>query len=75
MAADVVSCSKRFNYNLDSLAMNETVKLVESLLADYRVKIQDDVSIKNLVGLLDSFVEAGWPEALRLVWRLDEIYR
>ncbi len=75
LSAEVVSCSRRFNYNLDSLAMKETVKLVETLLADHRAQIQDEVSIKALLGLLDAFVEAGWPEALNLVWRLDEIYR
>jgi hypothetical protein len=75
MAAEVVSCSKRFNYNLDSMAMGEIVKLVESILADYRDKVQDEVSITNLLELLDAFVEVGWPEALTLVWRLDEIYR
>jgi hypothetical protein len=75
MAAEVVSCSKPFNYNLDSMAMGEIVKLVESILADYRDKVQDEASIKNLLELLDAFVEVGWPEALSLVWRLDEIYR
>ena len=75
MAADVVRCSKRFNYNLDSMAMGEVVKLVESILADYRNKVQEEASIKNLLELLDAFVEAGWPDALNLVWRLDEIYR
>jgi hypothetical protein len=75
MAAEVVSCSKRFSYNLDSMAMSEIVKLVESILADHREQVQEDASIKNLLELLDAFVEAGWPEALNLVWRLDEIYR
>lgn len=75
MAAEVVSCSKPFGYNLDSMAMRETVKLVESILADHRESVQEEASIKNLVGLLDAFVEAGWPDALNLVWRLDEIYR
>ena len=75
MAAEVVTCSKRFGYNLDSMAMGETVKLVESILADYRERVQEESSIKNLLELLDAFVEAGWPEALNLVWRLDEIYR
>ena len=30
LAAEVMGCSKRFNYNLDSIAMGEIVKLVES---------------------------------------------
>jgi hypothetical protein len=75
MTADVILASKRFNYNLDSLAMGEIVKLVEAILADYRESVQDDTSIKNLLTVLDAFIEAGWPEALNLVWRLDEIYR
>jgi hypothetical protein len=75
MAAEVVACSKRFNYNLDSMAMGEVVKLVESILADYRDKVQDVASVNHLLSILDGFVEAGWPEALNLVWRLDEIYR
>lgn len=75
MATEVVTCSKRFGYNLDSMAMGETVKLVETILADYRQQVQEESSIRNLLELLDVFVEAGWPEALNLVWRLDEIYR
>jgi NACHT domain len=75
MAAEVVRCSKRFGYNLDSMATAETVRLVESILADYRSEMQDDQSIKHLLEILDAFAEVGWPEALKLVWRLDEIYR
>jgi hypothetical protein len=55
--------------------MGEIVKLVESILADYRESVNDDESVKNLLTILDAFIEAGWPEALNLVWRLDELYR
>jgi hypothetical protein len=75
LAADVIESSKRYDYNLDGMAMKEVVKLVESLLADYREDIQDDKSVTYLLNVLDAFVEAGWPDALNLVWRLDEIYR
>lgn len=75
IAAEVVTFSRRFNYNLDSLAMAEIVKLVESVLADYREAVQDDSSVKSLLTILDAFAGAGWPEALNLVWRLDELYR
>lgn len=75
MAAEVVTCSRRFNYTLDSMAMSETVELVESILADHRETVQEEAPLKSLLELLDAFVEAGWPEALNLVWRLDEIYR
>jgi hypothetical protein len=75
LATEVVETSKRFGYNLDPMAMEEIVKLVESVLADYRDSVQEDTAINNLLAILDAFVEAGWPEALNLVWRLDEIYR
>jgi hypothetical protein len=75
LAAEVVGFSKRFNYTLDSMAMKETVALVEAILADYREQVQDETSLNHLLNLLDAFVEAGWPDALNLVWRLDEVYR
>jgi hypothetical protein len=75
IAAEVVTFSRRFNYNLDSLAMDEIVKLVSAILVDYREAVQDDTSVKYLLTILDAFVEAGWPQALNLVWRLDELYR
>jgi NACHT domain len=75
LAAEVISCSKRFSYNLDSLALGEVVKLIESILADFTENVQDDDSVNHLLSVLDAFAEAGWPDALSLVWRLDEIYR
>ena len=74
-AAAVVGCSKKFAYNLDSLAMSEAVRLVEAIVADHRDAVQDEDPAKHLLEILDAFVEAGWPEALDLVCRLDEIYR
>jgi hypothetical protein len=75
MAYKVVNSSKSSNYNLDPLAIREVVKLVDTLLANYRDKFQNSNSLKDLVKLLDIFADTGWPEALELVWRLDEIYR
>lgn len=74
-AAAVVGCSKKFAYNLDSLAMSEAVRLVEAIVADHRDAVQDEGPARHLLEILAAFVEAGWPEALDLVWRLDEIYR
>lgn len=75
MAADLMNISESSNYNLDSMAMSEVVKLTEATLADHRSDLQNDVNITNLLKLLDSFAKTGWSDALRLVWRLDEIYR
>ena len=75
LAGLVVASSKRFNYTIDSLAMNEIVKLVERLLADHRAVLLEERLMVILLEMLDAFVQAGWPEALNLVWRLDEVYR
>ena len=74
-AAKVVRFSSRFNYNLDSLALSETVRLVETLLTDYPEEVREGDSLQNLLEILDAFTRVGWPDALNLVWRLDEIYR
>ncbi|MFA5822562.1 MAG: ATP-binding protein [Thermodesulfovibrionales bacterium] len=75
MAAGVAESSKPYGYYLDSLAVGEVVKLVEAILADYRSEVRDGESLEDLLNLLDIFAEAGWPDTLRLVWRLDEVFR
>jgi len=75
MAAEVALASKPFGYNLDSLAVREVVKLVETILADHRYVVQDTSSLKDLLNLLDIFAETGWPDAIQLTWRLEEIFR
>jgi hypothetical protein len=75
MAAEVAQASKPFGYNLDSLAVREVVKLVETILADHRYVVQDTSSLKDLLNLLDIFAETGWPDAIQLTWRLEEIFR
>ena len=74
-AAGVAKSSKPFGYHIDSMAVGEVVKLVESILADFRDKVRDGESLQDLLDLLDIFAETGWPDALRLVWRLDEVFR
>jgi hypothetical protein len=62
-------------YAFDSLAAAAVVNFVDRVLADHREIVQDDPGLGQLVGLLDMFVETGWPDAQRLVWRLEEIFR
>ena len=75
LAEGVARSSERFGYNLDSLAIEEVVTFVEIVLADHRSEVRDREGLKDLLNLLDIFVRAGWSDALRLVWRLDEIFR
>lgn len=75
LAEGVARSSERFGYNLDSLAIEEVVKLVEIVLADHREDVRDGQGLKDLLNLLDIFAKTGWSDALRLVWRLDEVFR
>ena len=75
LAAGVARSSERFGYNLDSLAVAEVVKFVEIILADHREEVRDGQGLKDLLALLDIFAKTGWSDALRLVWRLDEVFR
>ena len=74
-AADVAQSSERFGYNLDSLAVEDVVKFVEGVLADHRSEVREGKALEDLLNLLDIFARAGWPDALKLVWRLDEVFR
>jgi hypothetical protein len=73
LASEITSRSP--NYRFDSLAIAEVVKLVEIILADHREILREPESLEHLLSLLDIFAETGWGEAVRLVWRLDEIFR
>ncbi len=75
LAAGVARSSERFGYNLDSLAVAEVVKFVEIILADHREEVRDGQGLEDLLNLLDIFAKTGWSDALRLVWRLDEVFR
>ena len=75
LATGVVKSSEQFGYTLDSLAVMEVVKFVEIVLADYRHEVRDGEALEDLLNLLDLFAKIGWSDALKLVWRLDEVFR
>ena len=75
LAAQVVEASKPHGYNLDSSAAAGVVTLVEIVLADHREVLLDQTPLDDTLRLLDAFTATGWPAALQLVWRLDEVFR
>ena len=75
LAAGVVKSSEQFGYTLDPLAVREVVEFVEIVLADYRHEVRDGEALEDLLNLLDLFAKIGWSDALKLVWRLDEVFR
>ena len=76
LAVRVVKSSEPFGYNLDAIAVMDVVEFVEIVLADYRREVRDDEEcLEDLLNLLDMFAKTGWTDALKLVWRLDEVFR
>ena len=75
LAAGVVKSSEQFGYTLDTLAVMEVVEFVEIVLADYRHEVHHGEALEDLLNLLDLFAKIGWSDALKLVWRLDEVFR
>jgi len=75
IAEELCKASAPYGYALDSMAIKEVVKLVETCMADYKELLQDKKNLMHLTGLLNIFVEAGWPEAIQLATKLDEIWR
>ena len=75
LAARVARSSEQFGYNLDALAVQDVVKFVEIVLADHRSEVREGQALEDLLNLLDIFAKAGWSDALRLMWRLDEVFR
>ena len=63
-------------YQLESLAVGTIVALIRRYLADYRALLHQDTECRRaLQRILDSFVAVGWPEARRLTYQLDDIFR
>ncbi len=75
LATGVVQSSEPSGYNLDSIAVRDVVEFVEIVLADYRHEVRDGEALEDLLNLLDLFAKIGWSDAIKLVWRLDEVFR
>jgi hypothetical protein len=72
----VVRGGEKGGYQYESLAANLIVELVERYLADYRGLLREDAECRRtLIEILNVFVQAGWPSARRLTYRLEEIFR
>lgn len=76
LIAEAVRARRKGGYQYEELAVKEIVAIVERYLADFRVIFMDSADCRAaLRDVLDTFVEAGWPESHRLVYSLDTIFR
>lgn len=74
-AAHACRAASALNYQFDPMAISEVVKLVEHSLADHKDSLKDPSVATALGELLDLFVRAGWPDAFRLTFKLDQAVR
>ena len=62
-------------YTFDRSAIQEVVRYTEKLLADHKSLLAEPKAFSQIMTLLNIYVESGWPEALELLWKLDEVFR
>jgi hypothetical protein len=71
-----LKASKEDFIHHESMAADVVVEIVERYFADYRPLFRDNHDLQTaLLDVLDMFVEAGYPKATRLTFRLDEVFR
>lgn len=63
----------RGGYQYESLGADLMVRLVGTFLADDKEIFADEARRQALVDCLEIFMEAGWPAARRLLYRLPEL--
>lgn len=70
-----VMSAAKFGYAFESMGANVVVRIIEEYLADHRDVFNDEARLNELMDLLNLFVNAGWPAAQSLTFRLAEIWR
>ncbi|MBZ0232825.1 MAG: ATP-binding protein [Deltaproteobacteria bacterium] len=73
--AKSVKSATEDGYQHEGLGAQQVVAIVERYIAEYRSLFREEIFRRALLDMLDIFVEAGWPSARKLVYKLDEIYR
>ena len=71
-----VKAAESGHYQFESMAADLVVRIIQRYLAEYRTMVQQDSECREtLIYLLGVFASAGWPQAMRLVYRLDQTLR
>lgn len=73
LAASTLLASRQSGYQNESLGVDLLVRLVGVFLADHKEIYEDPIRRAALVDCLEIFLEAGWPAARRLLYRLPEL--
>lgn len=63
----------RFGFQNEHMGMEQLVKMMGVFLADYKTIFEEEYRRTCLIESLDIFMDAGWPSARRLLYRLPEL--
>lgn len=63
------------NYSFETSAVEKIVTYTESLLANHKELLTDSEALHQIMRILGTYANSGWPEALDLLWKLDDIFR
>ncbi len=66
---------KIHGYQSESLGASQLVEMIGLTIADHREIFDDPARRLTLVEVLEAFVDAGWPAARRLLYRLPDAFR
>ncbi|MEX8504900.1 hypothetical protein [Leptothrix ochracea] len=75
IAALLVGPAAREGYHFESLGLDVVVRIVRRYLADHRDLFESSTRRITLIGVLNLFSDAGWPEALKLLYELPDLMR
>ncbi|MBN2776863.1 MAG: hypothetical protein JXR36_04440 [Bacteroidales bacterium] len=75
MTYEISKLSKNSGYLVDDSSIKEIIKITEALFADHKDLLMDSDNLEELISILNIYVEVGWPQALELLWRIDEVFK
>jgi hypothetical protein len=73
VAHALLTAGRQQGFQFESLGADRFVEVIGLFLADHREIFDDNGRRDQLVACLEAFVDAGWPAARRLLYRLPEL--
>lgn len=73
MANALMGGGRRTGYQFEFMGADLLVRMVGVYLADHKALFEDEARRAVLIECLEIFMEAGWPAARRLLYRLPEL--
>jgi hypothetical protein len=71
----VTQVGAQSGYTADTLGVGACVTFVERILADHRSLLRNPDNLAALRQICDGFIDAGWPQAHKLVFGIEQIFR